>query len=762
MLPSRPLHFLLLCSSLILTSVHGVAADKEPLSTPPGMETEVRALATLIQGVHYNRDAVKPSDVGEMIPDFMEGLDAQRLFFLDSDLTAFNKKFQPDPDTLFWNITFNGNIDAAYDIFKVYDQRVRDRVAWILEELKKDLPLTGTDTYVLDRDKAAWPANDAAADDLWRSRLKFEVLQEIINQKKPTATADATKPVKVDDPKTIVRKRYERLLKNVGEIESSEIAEMFINCFARLYDPHSDYFSADTYADFSIQIRLSLVGIGALLGTDEDQDCEVEELVPGGPADLGKQLQPKDKVIAVAQDGEDPVDITGGMKLRKIVNMIRGEKGTKVHLTVVPASDPTSRKEIVITRDTVNLDSARATAAVFDVPTGTGKATVPIGVITLPGFYGPENPTDKSAVASKDVAELIRRLQARHVEGIVLDLRNNGGGLLSEAINLTGLFIKGGPVVQVRNYDGNVATDSDPNPDQIYTGPLAVLVSRFSASASEIVAGALQNYGRAIIVGDSSTHGKGTVQSLEEMEPFDKGRIPGFAPGPLPLKSGATKITLQKFYLPNGSSTQRKGVVPDIILPSVDDYIPKVGESNLPHALAWDEIPPSKTFDGHALEANTLTPLRAASAERQKKLPEFSYLNETIDWFKQKEDEKAVSLNLVARQQEKADDAKHKKQMDAELKALEKSDSYTFNEILLAPPAPPRIKDKTTDDDDDPEAAADDDTGERYHKMDIPLREALRVVDDSTHLDPEPPLWQSAAPLAVEQAASTVPAAATP
>ena len=312
------------------------------------------------------------------------------------------------------------------------------------------------------------------------------------------------------------------MLKNLADIETDDVAEMFLTSLASLYDPHSTYFSPETYEDFNIQMRLSLVGIGAVLAREDDQ-CVVKEMIPGSPADLSKQIHANDRIVAVKPaGGDEAIDIIG-MKLRKIVDLIRGEKGTKVTLTIVPArvTDGSVHKEITIERDVVKLNSARARAAIYEVPGADGVIS-PIGVITLPSFYGlsgEDDPTgEEHSSATQDVAELIKRLEAAGIKGLVLDLRRNGGGLLSEAINLTGLFIDKGPVVQVKSFTGEVQVDSDEDIPIRYSGPLAVLVSRFSASASEIVAGALQNYGRAI-VGDRSTHGKGSVQMIVEMRP---------------------------------------------------------------------------------------------------------------------------------------------------------------------------------------------------------------------------------------------------
>jgi carboxyl-terminal processing protease len=543
----------------------------------------------------------------------------------------------------------------------------------------------------------------------------------------------------LEEAKEVVRKRYERMLKNVGEIEGTDLAEYFLSNMARIYDPHSTYFSAETFEDFGIQMKLQLVGIGALLGLEEDY-CFIKEIVPGGPADIDKQLKPNDKIIAVAQGNSDaePVEVIG-MKLRKIVEMIRGTKGSQVKLTIQPAdaTDTSARKEITITRDIVKLNSARARGAVFDVPDASGKETVPLGVITLPAFYGPadnDDPEAEKTTATKDVARLIEQMKAAGIKGLVLDLRRNGGGYLSEAVDLTGLFIPRGPVVQVKNYAGEIQIDNDNDSGVAYEGPLAVLVDRFSASASEIVTGALQNYGRAVVIGDTSTHGKGSVQTVLEM----KNLVPQLAHAP--DKSGAAKFTVQKYYLPNGSSTQLKGIVPDIVLPSIDEYLP-IGEGSLPHALVWDEIPTS-FFDGSPLDPKVLTALRESSVTRQKKLDEFLYLQRNVDWFKMRQEQKQVSLNLEARRLQKEADEAFRKQMKAEKEELAKSD-FKFREFRLGPPPPPKIAAPKKDSELDEELielSTDEDT---YAKVDVPLRESLRVLNDAVDMGENRQYWAS-------------------
>lgn len=722
---------------VLLASAQLAPASDLKFTTPDSLSTEAQTLVTLLEQAHYNRDAVHSGEYAQAIPEYMTALDGQHLFFLEGDKTEFVNRFGKN---VYYNVDYLGKIDAAYDIFYLYDDRVTARIGWIFGELKKPMDFTVPETFRVDRSKSAWPATAAEADDLWRKRLKFEVLGELLNKKT------------LDQAREVVRKRYERMLKNVGETEGSELAETFLSTIAGLYDPHSTYFSADTYEDFGIQMKLQLVGIGAMLGLEEDT-CTVREIVPGGPADLGHQLKPNDKIIEVAQDQGEPVEIIG-MKLRKIVDQIRGAKGTKVRLIVQPAeaTDSSVRKVIVITRDVVKLDSARARAAVFQVPGPDGK-TVPLGVVTLPAFYGPAEDGDTDAEqtsASEDVARLLVQLKQANVQGVVLDLRHNGGGYLTEAIELAGLFIHKGPVVQVKGYDGDIQIDTDKAESLAYDGPLAVLVDRFSASASEIVAGALKDYGRAVVIGDTSTHGKGTVQATFEMKRISRELARS------PAKTGAAKITIQKFYLPDGSSTQLKGVVSDIVLPSIDEFLP-IGESDLPHALVWDKIKTS-AFDGKPIDSKLLAKLQADSAARQASLEEFAFVRKYVDWFKQRQAEKLVSLNLEERRKQKAADDAFRKELKGEREKLAKGD-FPYKEFRLGPPLPPKIAapkaakadgSKDAEDEDELADAEDDANADSYGKVDVSLREALRVVDDAIELARNREYWASDhAPLTV-------------
>ncbi len=698
-------------------------------------------MVRFLESFHFQGRELTGDDFRQLLPDFMGELDSFRMFYLAADKDQLTAQFG---ERLAKDLRYLGNIDAAYEAFRLYRERVAARVLWINLELTKDIDFTVAEEFHWDRSKAPWPTSAEEADNLWRQRLKFELLQDLLNDK----TGDETKAL--ESAKDKVRKRYERLERSLDEIDAEEVQEIYLTSLAGMYDPHTAYMSPSTLEDFTMQMRLKLIGIGAQL-SEEDGVCTIRELIPGGPADLSKQLKPNDKIVGVAQGPEDFVDVVG-MKLRKVVHLIRGDKGTTVRLLVQPgdATDSSVRREISIVRDVVKLNESRAHATLEEVPAANGEGTLKIGVIELPAFYGANDDEGDGAgvSASGDVEQLLRKLIDAGAKGIVLDLRRNGGGLLNEAIDLTGLFIARGPVVQVKDSLGRVDVLDDTDSKTVWDGPLAVLTSRYSASASEIVAGALQNYGRAIVIGDNSTHGKGTVQDVRPI-------LQGFGFFQEPPRSGAARITIKKFYLPNGASTQNRGVASDIALPSIEEFLP-IGESDLPHALAWDTIKSSR-FEGSALNPSFLTALRERSAQRQKDLQEFAFLRRNIERFKQHDEKKAVSLNLETRKAQKTDDDAFSKAAKAERKELAAL-NFPSTEVLLdnvePTPEPAKSDEPATVEPSAPAdasaaaapavatlAANEEDEEDDTIKVDIHLREGLRVLSDAIQLWPEPQLW---------------------
>ncbi len=701
----------LLRLALLAVLLPGAFAFDRDYTTNPLMQNEVRTLKQMLDYVHFNRSAVRSQDYPKLITDYMALLDPQRLYFTAGDETSLRRLYGAQVEN---DLALRGNIDAAFRIYGLFEQRVQSRITWVRDQLAKDFDLTVDETYTVDRTKGPWPADQTEADDIWRRRLKAEYLNEVLNKKTP------------EEAKVTMTRRFERFLKNTTEVQAHEIQERFLTALTRLYDPHSAYFSAPTLEDFNVDINLSLVGIGAVLSVNDEGYCSVVSIVPGGPADLSGKIKVNDKIIAVQQDGKEPVDVVG-MRLRQIVQMVRGEQGTKVTLTLQPAkaTDVAKTEKVVITRDVIKINQARATANVYEVPDAAGHLSQ-IGVITLNSFYGePGDPDDtKRASASNDVAELIGKLKQQNIDALVIDLRRNGGGLLSEAINLTGLFIDQGPVVQVRDSLGRVSLGRDTSNAILYDGPLAVLTSRFSASASEIFAGALQNYGRAVVIGDSSTYGKGTVQQIFEMKNYVPPLSRDYG------KTGAAKLTIQKYYLPNGASTQKRGVVPDITLPSVDDLL-EVGEAREPNALIWDEIR-STPFNGQPLNQAFVAPLLAASQQRQHSLEEFEVLRRNIDWFRERTEQKAISLMLEKRLQQKEATEAQAKKFEAEFERLAKNNfnkrEIKLDAVLAEKETPPPVDEEAAEGDTD--AAAHAAAG----RLDVHLREALRVVSDAARL----------------------------
>ncbi len=697
----------------------------DTLTTTPLMVKETTRMVRFLESFHFQGRELTNDDFRQLIPDFMGELDAHRMFYLATDRDQLTAQFG---ERLAKDLRYLGNIDAAYAAFRIYRERVAARVTWINLELDQEIDFTTTEVFRWDRSKAEWPTTLDEANTLWRQRLKFELLQDLLNDKT------------IEVAKENVRKRYDRLLKSLDEFGSEEIQEAYLTALAAMYDPHTSYMSPSTLDDFNMQMRLKLIGIGAQL-SEEDGVCTIRELIPGGPADLSKQLHPNDKIMGVAQGPAEFVDVVG-MKLRKVVQLIRGDKGTTVRLLVQPgdATDPSARREIVIVRDEVKLNDKRARAMLQQVPAGDGANTIPIGVIELPAFYGANEDEDGApgVSATNDVEELLGKLLAAGAKGIVLDLRRNGGGLLSEAVDLTGLFIGQGPVVQVKDSIGRVEIRSDENPRIVWNGPLAVLTSRYSASASEIVAGALQNYGRAIVIGDNSTHGKGTVQTVIPV--LEQPRFQRFLD--TPPRSGATKITIQKFYLPNGSSTQNRGVVSDITLPSIEEFLP-IGESDLPHALAWDTIRTTR-FEGGSLDPRFIETLRERSKSRQGSLEEFAYLHRNIERFRQFDEHKTVSLNLETRKAQKLEDdafrdAAKKVRLELAKQNFVSTDVALDNVEPTPEPATPPANDA--------DGEEDDENADPKTRVDVHLRESLRVLSDAIALWPRPQLWaQSAQP----------------
>ena len=630
----------LMCIGLMLLAVSATGATRAvpaaasiaplPALSPLPRETLVdQAVAGILERYHYNKAPLDQALSQLIFTHYLQNLDPNRSYFLQSDIDSF----APYRNTLDDAIRA-GNLHPAFAIYNVYQQRVQQRVQYALGLLAKEPNFKVKESFVYDRSKEPWASSVAELDDLWRKRVKNDALGLLLAGKTWPQTAD------------ILRKRYQNIQYRTRQIAPADVFDLFMNSYTLSLDPHTNYFSPDQSQEFQIQMSLKLQGIGAAL-TSEGEYTRVDQVIPGGPAARSKQLHPDDRITAVAQgDKGDMVDVVG-WRLDDVVQLIRGPKGSVVRLQILPAGAPpgSSEKVIRLVRDTVKLEAQAAHKSILTV-SGT-KRRYKIGVITIPAFYsdfegrmeGEANYTS----TTRDVRKLSLELEAEHVDGVVIDLRNNGGGALDEAIRLTGLFIPHGPVVQIRHRDGRIDVLDDDDSNVVYRGPLAILVNRFTASASEIFAGAIQDYHRGLIVG-TDTYGKGTVQTL-----FDLNRI---VPGN--QDAGQLKLTVDKFYRISGASTQRKGITPDIILPSNIDPA-EFGEDTQDDALPWDQIAAANYAPLHLGLESALPKLGKQHAERIAHSPAWALYLDGLRLLAQERAEKSVPLWLAAREVQRTD-----------------------------------------------------------------------------------------------------------
>jgi carboxyl-terminal processing protease len=594
-------------------------------------ETIAMSVGRLLEEGHYTRQKLNDEVSKTFLRTYLELLDYSHLFFTQQDVDTLKAKYGSSmgSDVLL------GNLKPAYEIYDLYAKRVDDRVAKVKELLKQPMGEFKSDaTIELSRQKSPWPKDEAEADQLWRGRITNELLQEQLSEHP------------IEPAPQLVGRRYDRLARTLHEQDKDEQVKIFLDALAQTYDPHSEYLSKADLKNFSINMGLSLVGIGAMLRA-EDGYAKIESLVPGGPAQVDGRLKVGDRITAVAQAAADYVDVRE-MRLDKVVEMIRGKKGTRVRLLVIPsaATDPSQRKNVELVRDEIKLKDQEARADIIIKKDENGDP-VKLGWLTLPSFYADMDRHQKST--TRDVTALLKRLKKENIAGLVVDLRRNGGGSLEEALALTGLFLKSGPIVQTKDYNGSIRISSDPDSGIGYSGPLVVLTSRQSASASEIFAAALQDYGRAVIVGDKNTFGKGTVQTILPI-----GRFASLL-GNHSDEDGALKLTIQKFYRVAGGSTQLHGVASDIVLPSLSD-LPEFGEGALKNCLPYDEVSKAKYTKWSDTHSLFVDQLKLRSEERVRNDPEFHYVMEDIDRLRHKLDENRISLNEDLRKKELQDD----------------------------------------------------------------------------------------------------------
>jgi carboxyl-terminal processing protease len=682
---------LTLVGALGLALVFCAARPARVVEKDEATEADItRATATLLERSQFSQ---RPSDAAlssQFMDFYLDSLDREHLLFTGSDRDDF-ARFRPELAQI---ALHDGDTRPAHLIYARYLQRLAQQVNFetnFLHNAKFDF--AGQDSWQPDRHEQSAPRDLKAAQGLWREEVRGEYLREKL----------AGTPVGEIAP--VLAQRYERMLQMMRRLHGDEVLGLYLNALAHVYDPHSDYFGREEAEDFDIEMNLSLVGIGATLES-KDGYCVISDLVPGGPAARNGTLKPGDRIVTVAQAVGKAVDVVD-MPLPQLVELIRGPRGSAVKLTIIPAGAASStRKTVTLVRDEINLADQHAKAELIDLPQ-TGGAPMRIGIIDLPSFYGKGD--QKAGGATDDTSRLIKRLEREGARGLILDLRHNGGGSLEEAIRLAGLFIPAGPVVQTLGPEGDVDIGTSSEKSPVYAGPLVLLTSRYSASASEIVAGALQDYGRAVIVGDSSTFGKGTVQSIVPLAQVfhEKGL-------------GEVKITIRKFYRPSGASTQLRGVAADIVLPSETDRS-SISESKLPNALPWDLLPPT-TYTNLDMVSPVLDNLREKSRARVAANPGFRIIREELALASQVEQPHPLSLNEAARRAQKKqfDDLEAELNKVALAEASGSPPTYTIALTSVDSPGLPR-----------PDHSGPEETAAKSaENKDIELREAENILID--------------------------------
>ncbi|WP_158772849.1 carboxy terminal-processing peptidase [Cobetia sp. L2A1] len=670
--------------------------------TPTDADAQAaREVAESLRYGHYEDVTLDDHWANQAFAQYLKTLDPQKAYLLDTDISEFSDLRRDFDDAM-----VDGNLERVYALYDRYQQRLTSRLKWLVKTLDAHpkFDFEKDDRLALDRKDSPWADSENDLDTLWRKRLKNAWLSMSLSDKTD------------EDIGKTLSERYSNQLNRIEQTNDEDILTLIMHAVTGSIDPHSEYFSPRQGESFDIQMKLSLDGIGALLQS-EGEYVKVSSLVPGGPAEKDGELKPADRIVAVGQEDDEWTNVVG-MRLDEVVDLIRGPKGSIVRLEVIPAQslDVTKTREVDITRDTVKLEDQAANAKVIDVKREDGMHK--IGVIHVPAFYVDfdawQAGEDDYRSTTRDVARLIDELKAKKVEGIVLDLRNNGGGALQEANSMIGLFIDRGPTVQVRDARGRISLYGDTEAGTHYDGPLTVLVNRLSASASEIFAGAIQDYGRGLIIG-SQTFGKGTVQTISS------------------LTQGEIKLTRAKFYRISGDSTQNKGVKPDIDFPSVID--PKeIGESSLDYALPWDQVRPVK-YRRHGDPARYLAALRARHESRAEQEPNFSYLQSEVSLSRTlRAQQTSISLNREQRKREM--DAQEAEQLALENKrrrALGLKELKSFAELDAA-------SDHVSAADSDPQKTPEiDDAIEDKEAKDpidqAQLQESAEILLDYAHLN---------------------------
>ncbi len=617
----------------VLAAVLSSPAWADPTAPGPSDRAIAEKIAWLMKKDHLTRHPLDKEISQRCLKTFLQSkttlsLDPMKLYFYQSDIDEFMKHQDELCDAI-----SRGNVTFAYAVFRVFLQRVDERVKMIDTILASPLDFTVDEQMVRDPDAARYPVTPAEAVERWRQRIKFDLLM--------LKTADK-KEEKKEGKEALdkLHRRYHSFAKRMHQTDNNELLEMYLSAFTTAFDPHSDYMSPDMQKNFDIMMSLNLEGIGASLQNEEGYTI-IRKIIRGGTVNKDGRLKLEDKIIGVGQGDQEEIVNVVDMKINDVVKLIRGKRGTIVRLEVIPA-DGSGKKIYKITREKIELKDSEARDKVFDAGRKPDGSPYRVGVIELPSFYsdmaGARNGLSDYKSTTRNVRNILAKFQAQGIDAVVLDLRFNGGGSLTEAINLTGLFISQGPVVQVKNARGQIDHLDDEDPNVAWAGPLVVVINKFSASASEILAGAIQDYGRGVIVGDHSTHGKGTVQSL-----LDVGQQYFSLPNSQPM--GALKITVQQFYRPDGDSTQLRGVLADIELPSRTTHLANVSESDLDYSLPFDRIPPANFQRSGDLTPAVCDQLRRLSEQRVQNSDKFQKVLRGIVRYQEQKAKKYITLN---------------------------------------------------------------------------------------------------------------------
>lgn len=670
------------------TAAQEQAAPPRLAPTPDQAQTAYLS-AQILSRYHYKAVPLDDAMSEKIFDRYLKSLDPEHLFFTQADVDGFSSVRTQLDDAI-----LRGNLSAPFAIFQRYEQRIADRLSYARELLDAGFDFTTKEDYAYAREKASWPADDAEARDLWRKRVKNDWLRLRLAGKDDKAIRDT------------LSRRYEHYVTRATRNTSEDVFQIFMNAYAMSIEPHTNYLGRSASADFDISMRLSLEGIGAEL-QERDEFITIRKLVPGGPAARSGRLAAGDRIVGVGQADQAITDVVG-MRVDEVVKLIRGEKNTRVVLDVLPADAGTDgkHKQVTLVRDKIKLEEQAAKKSIIKV--GEGTSARRIGVISLPAFYedfdGRRRGDKDFRSASRDVARLIDELKKEKIDGLLIDLRNNGGGSLREAVELTGLFIDKGPVVQQRRVDGQIGVESDEHAGMAWDGPLGVLINRASASASEIFAAALQDYGRAPIIGEPS-FGKGTVQTMINLDDVARNDKPRF---------GDLKMTVAQFFRVNGGTTQLRGVTPDIRFPSISDS-DNYGESSYDNALPWIQIKAAE-FRPVTELAPRIADLQRRHDARVAKDKDFLQLLDDVAEYNRLRDSKQLSLNEAERRKEKErQDARLKsREKDKDRLAVLQDDGLQYGERSLAA-----------------DLAAEK---ARKEKKDVLLTEAARIVADESGL----------------------------